>query len=179
MAEEKKVSPQEFYETWPLYRRLQLYDGWETPDRISRECQRCGKETTWKQVTHTSAGLYGYVHIDEFKCGLCESDTVYFLTYTLRSADGALYIQKVGQFPPHSINIPASIERRLGSSADLYRKGLVCRNQGYGVGALAYFRRVIEDKTNELIDIVADWAEARGIDNATVTKIRAAKAETT
>lgn len=97
----------------------------------------------------------------------------------MQHSDGNYYIQKTGQLPPHSISIPAKVERRLGSAADFYKKGLICRNQGFGVGALSYFRRVIEDKTTDLIDTLADLAEARGIDQATVNEIRAAKSQRT
>ena len=45
------------------------------------------------------------------------------------------------------------------------------------MGALAYFRRVVEDKTNELIDVVADAASAYGVPEGDVGIIRAAKGE--
>jgi hypothetical protein len=86
---------------------------------------------------------------------------------------------KVGQFPAQSARVPNSIEKRLGVSADFYRKALTSRNEGFGLAAVAYFRRVVEDKTNELIDVVADAAEAYSIPALEVEKIRTAKSEKT
>lgn len=86
---------------------------------------------------------------------------------------------KVGQFPMQAVRVPNSIEKRLGASADFYRKALTSRNEGYGIAAVAYFRRVVEDKTNELIDIVAEAAEAYSVPADEVKKIRAAKNEKT
>ena len=40
----------------------------------------------------------------------------------------------------------------------------MCRNNGYGLGAAVYVRRVVEDKTNELIEVVAQLAEAQALD---------------
>ncbi len=58
-----------------------------------------------------------------------------------------------------------------------YRCGL-CEGQ-YGIGAVAYFRRVVEERTNELIDVVADLAHANGTGDTEVQKILAAKSEKT
>jgi hypothetical protein len=45
---------------------------------------------------------------------------------------------------------------------------------GYGLAAVGYMRRVVEDKTNELIEVAAEFAEANNVDAATVAEIRAA-----
>jgi len=83
----------------------------------------------------------------------------------------------VGQFPAQSTSIPSTIEKRLGTSAIFYRRALTCRNEGYGLAAVAYFRRVVEDKRNELVDVVADSAEAMGMSEEDIAKIRAAKSQ--
>ena len=75
------------------------------------------------------------------------------------------------------MRVPRTVEKRLGASADFYRKALTSRNEGYGLAAVAYFRRVVEDKTNELIDVVADAAATFGVPSTDVEKIRAAKNE--
>jgi hypothetical protein len=82
-------------------------------------------------------------------------------------------VMKVGQYPEPSIAIPEALEKNLGEdSADLYRKALICRNSGYGLAAAGYIRRVVEDKTNELVEVVANLAEAEGIDAKKVQEIR-------
>jgi hypothetical protein len=84
---------------------------------------------------------------------------------------------KVGQFPRQSTRVPHNVEARLGASADFYRRALTSQSEGYGLGAVAYFRRVVEDKTNELIDVVSDAAAAYGVPEKEVASIRAAKSE--
>lgn len=84
-------------------------------------------------------------------------------------------IMKVGQYPEPSISLPDGLEKNLGKDcAALYRKSLICRNIGYGLAAAGYIRRVVEDKTNELIEVVAKSAEAHGVDAKKVKEIRAA-----
>lgn len=89
--------------------------------------------------------------------------------------DVVVEVMKVGQYPKPSIEIPPALEKNLGKeSADCYKRALICRNTGFGLAATGYMRRVVEDKTNELIEIVANHAELNGIDPAIVAKIRKA-----
>jgi hypothetical protein len=84
-------------------------------------------------------------------------------------------VMKVGQYPALSISIPKALEQNLGKdAAELYRKAIISRNNGYGLASAVYTRRVVEDKTNELIQVAADLAESHGIDADVVSKIRAA-----
>ena len=83
-------------------------------------------------------------------------------------------VMKVGQYPEPSIVIPEALEKNLGKdSATLYRKALICRKGGYGLAAAGYIRRVVEDKTNELIEVVAKLAESEGVEANVVASIRA------
>src|SRR6266446_4877773 len=89
-------------------------------------------------------------------------------------------VQKIGQYPEQSIDVPKGLQKNLGKDAiSLYKKGLINRNSGYGLGAVTYIRRVVEDKTNELIEVAAQLAESHNIDAAIVKKIRAASTERT
>src|SRR6185369_3522709 len=76
--------------------------------------------------------------------------------------------------------LPRGLAKNLGDDAiALYKKGLVNRNEGYGLGALTYIRRVVEDKTNELIEVAADLAESHAVDPELVKQIRAATTQKT
>jgi len=166
------LTPTGFLEDYPLYR---VWNGkWSTPGTISRDCRECGKETTWKDGGNL-ANSTGSFKLPFYQCVNCQGDSVYFLIVELKN--GAA--MKAGQFPMQSARVPSSIEKRLGASADFYRKALTCRNEGFGLATVAYFRRVVEDKTNELIDVVADAAEAHSVSAPEVAKIRAAKGERT
>jgi translation elongation factor EF-1beta len=84
-------------------------------------------------------------------------------------------VVKIGQYPEPAVEIPRSVSKKLGKEATgLYRKALICRNQGFGLAAVGYMRRVVEDKTNELIEIAAKLAESHGVDPTAVSKMRQA-----
>jgi hypothetical protein len=62
----------------------------------------------------------------------------------------------VGQFPPWDIKSDPVLEASLGAHAEHYRRGLVCESQGYGIGAYAYYRRIVESIIDQLLGDIAD-----------------------
>ena len=167
----------------------------------------CEKETTWLRVGIATyvrledAGTgYNWVW---YLCGLCSKkylvvwyrDVEYEQRPVRRRVSSGLTrntpvpgspstvpvltkVQKVGQYPPQSIGIPKGLEKELGEEGrSLYKKGLINRNEGFGLGALTYIRRVVEDKTNELIEVAAKLAESHDVEAKIVEQIRKAAIE--
>ena len=58
---------------------------------------------------------------------------------------------KVGQEPPWDIVPDTQLEKALGKRVDYYKKALVCESQSYGIGAFAYYRRIVEEIIDELL----------------------------
>lgn len=189
-TEKKTVSEREFLESWGLFRALQLDRDWETPAKLSHDCSICKKETTWREY---DSGTVSGLLVLEYHCADCEKGRVVFVVYAQREyakrvssggpLPGAYTVPRVvssvawlvGQVPFPAAKIPRALEKRLGDDATLYKKGLTCRNEGFGIGAVSYIRRVVENKTNELIDVVADLAAAEGVPAEQVEKVKAAK----
>ncbi len=49
-----------------------------------------------------------------------------------------------------------NIEKLLGEHSGFYRKGLICESQGYGIGAFGYYRRIVEEIIDGLLDEIAE-----------------------
>ncbi|HEV3316804.1 MAG TPA: hypothetical protein VG488_07555 [Candidatus Angelobacter sp.] len=172
----------EFIETWPLYSTFDAGGFFQLPDSVSLSCAACGKETTWQkdQSCPTDNLINECGFIAAYQCGLCKKARMFVLVRTVEMAPSSIIpkkVQKIGQFPAQSVDIPRDLEKRLGDSARLYKNAIMCRNFNLGIAALAYMRRVIENKTNELIDVIVEQAESYGIDKMLVDAIRAAKDE--
>lgn len=200
----KLVTPEEFITRWPLY-ALAPTEGFYAPTRVSFHCDNasiCGKETTWLRMLDAQyvslEGASGSFKWVWYLCGLCNQK--YLIVFyreverEQRSVKGrgpspvgsrgtmtvVTKVQKIGQYPAQSINVPAGLQKNLGEEGiSLYKKGLINRNSGYGLGAVTYIRRVVEDKTNELIEVAAQLAESHHVDDETVKKIRSAATERT
>ncbi len=178
----EKSSAAEFLRNAGLFSPVKFEGGFGRPESMAFDCDNCGKETTWTGETRQSDFPSGEVL--RFICHLCRQKEVIFVILRgyVQSASGQGWdhiIEKIGQSPAPSIAISRPLAKHLGTTADLYKKALICRNQGYGIAAVAYMRRIVEDKTDELIDIVADQARERGLTEKDVEGILTAKKEQT
>ena len=176
-------TPQDFVENWPLYRKAAIRD-FHPPKSITRMCDVCKKETTWALAKggEVDAGREFEVRIAGYQCGLCNNDrllVLYRLLEWKQDSGGTFYshrsVQKIGQLPPSSIEIPADLRDRLNETAEYYKKALVCRSQNFGIAAVAYMRRIVEEKTDDLIDVVVELAQTYGVDEKTIESLKKAK----
>lgn len=66
-------------------------------------------------------------------------------------------VTKVGQYPQLEAAIDSEIKKYLDRrDLELYQKALRCEAFSYGIGAYAYYRRIIENNVNELLKQISD-----------------------
>lgn len=98
---------------------------------------------------------YDFVETYSATCQHCQEFKAYFTIHGvgIRSIDGinSFYLEKVGQYPPLQIN-PEAIFKNFLSKPDVkfYEKGKMLFTQNFGIGALAYWRRIIENEIKRL-----------------------------
>ncbi|MCD4813949.1 hypothetical protein K8S19_09695 [bacterium] len=92
------------------------------------------------------------------ECQSCGTKVHYLLkVYSDRSWDERekginIYIKKIGQFPPYDISLDKDVEKYLiEEDVSNYKKALVSLSISYGIGAFAYFRRIIENEIKRII----------------------------
>jgi hypothetical protein len=185
----KIMTPEQFIESAPLYTRFETVD-FASPKSITRACssKTCKRETTWS-ISGTANTPPNLVSVGAFKtvvytCMLCRTNnlTVMFeLLNWSQAGESKVWsyraVRKIGQVPPHDISIPAELEDRLGETAGHYKKALVSRNSCYGIGAMAYLRRVVDEQTDALIDVMLDLSRTYGVEDEILTQLEAAKNE--
>lgn len=165
-----------FLETYPLYRKLSVDLPSELEDltfpNVNLHCSNCNSEETFtlankygeiidqvsgpgKTVTRipSSPPIAGEVILLEYVCARC-NEFKWF--YFLRFGETSVYMQKIGQFPPYGIDPGKNITKMLGEHVYLFKKGLICESQSYGIGAYAYYRRIVELIIDELLNSIGD-----------------------
>jgi len=175
----------EVLQNWPLYRRLDytspadphLLDktrvGYDTayqrygvlPQELNLYCPTCKKDLRWQTANCKVYFSSGRFHTAEYTCRNCGRGGVqYFFgwwaTYqgTPLTFSAGVFV-KVGQYPELSERIAPELARRLaGADLDLYQKALRSRNFNYGIGAVAYLGRVVENRMNDLLGLIAEAA---------------------
>jgi len=153
--------------------------GIPVPEEVERYCTTCRSATNWRWD-----GLPGSAEVIElglkwipYRCRNCgkESFSVWIRVWL---SEGKVFVEKVGQYPKLGIALPADFEEALGASRGLYIKGMTSRHAGYGIGALAYFRRIIDDTIADILGVLeAAMVEADANADAieTVRRARAGK----
>jgi|GEM_PF-6223240 len=66
---------------------------------------------------------------------------------------------KVGEIPELHIDLPSALPGLLGVDYKFFIKGLNCEKQGFGIGAFAYYRRVVENQKGRFILQIAKVAK--------------------
>lgn len=151
----------DFLEKYPLYRKFPMQvpsDLMQVPaPAFHMLCETCASEQTFNpSAPHPASryvGLGGSVYGIAYRCSACNNVSRYFL---LKFNAANNYVMKVGQEPPWEIAPDRELERVLGARATYYKRGLICESQGYGIGAFAYYRRIVEEIIDELLQGIND-----------------------
>lgn len=138
---------------------------------IDGHCPRCHRDRPFLG----GHGKYGEIGTDDilagstsivvnyiYKCAVCEVESCFYLLELDLFRDGVHRVRKIGQFPPVSIALDPDVVKYLDEEeTGLLQKGRIAELQGYGIGSLAYYRRVVVSVTEKLLQ---DLREALVID---------------
>jgi hypothetical protein len=174
--DESRAAIKEFLETKPLYVKLKvplphsfskIY-----PESLFLHCSVCNGDRPFRDERPRGSGAPSrsgvMVTPEKFKT------SIYYFTYTCTHCRAHnfycwVYIDtekeelfKVGQYPMWLPKIPKDIETELGEDAEIYQKALRNMNEGYGIGACAYLRRLIEKYINPLLQLLYEMKQESG-----------------
>lgn len=159
----------EFLEEWSPLRRywkpvVDSLGNMERPS-IHMHCPQCGSGQTF--VNAGSEGTYSLyewlsapyeVYLARYLCASCQKFGRLFVLET-GHVDGRGFIRKIGQKPDWEASLDANVARVLGPHEVLFRRGVDCETSGYGIGAFAYYRRLVEDVLSELLNMIPPLLE--------------------
>ncbi len=179
---ELEAKLQEILQSWPLYRSF-TYEGAANveslPKRISLHCDNCGKEQLWgnldSRTDFPDIPYDGFLPARRYACKNCGQEVVRYFVYWSRKKDGSATVFKTGQYPPLEERIPKELKLE-GEDLDFYQKALRCRNFNYGLAGVAYLRRVIENRMNEMLDLIAQEARTANFAEQDLKKLKQVKA---
>jgi hypothetical protein len=177
---------------WPLYKIFAFRISnptvakWQSfiffPEQIRQYCNNteCETITIWETSRDPGIDQTG-LNSKIFKCRHCkQSEVIFYYVWrvqsTIEGRDVPAMFYKIGQYPALDERVPQELVDRLDHpDLTLYRKSIGCRNQAMGLGAVAYLRRVVENKINLLLDELAEEATKYGFELETLKKLEEAK----
>ena len=122
-----------------------------------------------------------------YQCKHCEKSTkIYAIRASVASADGQGVALKLGEHPVFGESMPSRLISLIGKDRELFLNGSRAENQGLGIGASAYYRRVVENQKDHIFDEIIKsrkgsartrrlsirWRLRRGISDSTGPSIK-------
>ena len=134
------------------------------PGEIDLHCEKCDGSRTFATVPDIHLGEPRTYKLIVYRCCNCRKATKAFAVLFERNKEGDVEAMKLGEFPPFSSPISPQIKKLFTDKADLelYRSGVRAMDQGFGIGAAAYFRRIVESQWKLLVTKLRDAAEELG-----------------
>ena len=115
-----------------------------------------------------------------YQCSNCQQAEKVFslLAVVCKSGPPQGECCKFGELPPYGPHVPSKLIELIRPDRDLFLQGLRCENQGFGIGAFAYYRRVVENQKNQILKRILKVAKKIGTTPDTIDKLHAAIKET-
>lgn len=80
--------------------------------------------------------------------------------------------------PPFGPPVPSKVVTLIGPDREMFLRGRRVENQGLGIGAFAYYRRVVENQKGRLIKKIGEVAKRSGASEAVLNIFERAAKET-
>ncbi len=113
-----------------------------------------------------------------YNCRNCNKSPKIFAIRAVNISQGAGAALKYGEDPAFGPPTPSRLISLVGKDREAFLKGRRCENQGLGIGAFAYYRRVVENQKNRLLDEILRVAERIRAPRELISSLNAAKNET-
>lgn len=121
-------------------------------------------------------GTTAFIH---YECRNCQHTTKIYsvFAYTDGKGTGGSAV-KFGEIPTFGPHVPSRVISLIGPDRDLFLKGRAAENQGLGIGAFAYYRRVLENQKGRIIRELGKAAKQLGASDEVVKRFEKAANET-
>jgi hypothetical protein len=113
-----------------------------------------------------------------YGCRNCEESRRVFAIRTRASGGGKGQVYKIGEFPPFGPPLPARVISLVGPDREMFLQGRRAENQGLGIGAFAYYRRVVENQWKRVVAEIIRVAVQVRAPEAMVENLKKAAEET-
>ena len=136
---------------------------------------RCVRSNRYKHAAEQADVFLAY------RCRNCgESSKTYALRVDLASegVDESGLVVKFGEIPAFGPPLPSRLISMIGVNRELFLKGWSAERQSLGIGSFSYYRRVVENQKDHILDEVRKAAKRLGADAELLSSIAQAKKET-
>lgn len=111
-------------------------------------------------------------------CRNCRRYSKVFSVKVRLTEENSCVAFKFGEHPSFGPPVPPRVLRLIQPDRELFLKGRRCENQGLGIGAFTYYRRVVENQWTRMVDDIIKVAKVKAIKQERIEMLEAARNET-
>jgi hypothetical protein len=144
----------------------------------------CPEDTCNGYMFFTSTSDRPYLAENEWKFNYltyyCRNCQRYWKTFSLavmRTDNQMAEAFKFGELPNFGPPVPPRVLRLIQPDRELFLCGRRCENQSLGIGAFAYYRRVVENQWTRLVDEIIKVAKAIKAPEPTIAALHSVRSE--
>lgn len=125
-------------------------------------------------------GLNDEINNNKFMVYTCNNCNKYIKVFAIRiqPSQKNSKVFKFGEFPYFGPPTPPRLITIIRDDKELFVKGLSTENQGFGMGAFAYYRRVVENQKDRIFDEFISATKKISPNNPIIQELEAGKKET-
>ena len=115
-----------------------------------------------------------------YSCNNCDGSDIRFILVVRdvrKTQVSSGYATKLGQLPPFGPVVPSRVLDLIGPDRELFIQGRRAENRGFGIGAAAYYRRVVENQKVRIVKQIAAAARRLGAEATVLEEIETAGSE--
>lgn len=113
-----------------------------------------------------------------YTCRNCRQESKTYAIVLVRSGDKLGRIVKFGEIPPFGPPTPSRVISIIGPDREMFLQGRRAEIQGFGIGAFAYYRRVVENQKSRIIREIAKASAKLGATPEMLDELESAANET-
>ena len=137
---------------------------------------------TWEIIhpgTFLQTDIQNFLYVS-YQCSNCQkTGKVYSIMAYIDPIEKLHWLcWKFGEFPLFGPPIPSRLIKLIGPDREIFLKGRNCENQGLGIGAFTYYRRVVENQKNRILEEIIKVFEKINTPQEKINTLRAAIEET-
>lgn len=179
--EQKKVEFWEFLMTTPpgkeLYiENLMKYEEIQEPSIILH----CDNVVCHANMYFDCEKSYGYLEESSWRpcallyiCRHCRASLKWFSLLVQKDGRYSGNVKKLGESPPFGPHTPARVISLVEEDRELFLKGRQSEARGLGIGAFTYYRRVVDNNWQRLLDEVIKVAKKLNLPTEALEKAKA------
>ena len=130
---------------------------------IELHCEKCNglrvfrfDDASAEIFDKTSETLQTFV---TYECSNCQEVDNIFSLWAKRTSQTTGTCYKFGELPVYGPRTPGRLIKLFEEERETFFKGRRCESQGLGIGAFVYYRRVVENQKNRILDEIIRVAE--------------------